>query len=133
VVDDDARWVRNDPGIRLALGSVALIAIMLVAAGIALGSSWTLVVLLVVVVVASLRAGTATGAALGVLCWGLDNGFLEHRYGELTFSGDDVRRLALLAGVGTLAAYASTRRDHSLLVDWSVERLLDLDGPTGWP
>ena len=107
--------MRNDPGIRWALGSVALIATMLVAAGTALGSTRILAVLFVVVAAASLRAGTTTGAGLGALCWAMDTGFLVHGYGEITFGGDDVRRLALLVGAGTLAAYTSNRRYHSLL------------------
>jgi hypothetical protein len=97
----------------LALGSVALISVVCVSVGVALGSGLTFGLLLVVVAAASLRAGTTTGAGLGALCWGLDTGFLEHRYGELAFGGDDLRRLALLAGAGALSAYASTRRDHS--------------------
>jgi hypothetical protein len=120
VLKNDARWVSNDPGVRLALGSMALIAVVLVAAGLALGSGWTFALLLVVVAAVSLRAGTTTGAGLGALCWGLDTGFLEHRYGELTFGGDDLRRLALLAGAGALVAYASTRRPHSPSSHWSA-------------
>ena len=104
----------------MALGSVALIAAVLVAAALALRSDRTLGLLLAVVAAASLYVGPTTGAGVGAVSWGLDTGFLELRYGELTFGGDDLRRLALLAGAGALAAYLTTRRDHSSSADWSA-------------
>jgi hypothetical protein len=61
----------------LALGSVALIAAVLVAAALALRSSWTLALLLAVAAAASLYVGPMTGAGVGAVSWGFRVGNFE--------------------------------------------------------
>lgn len=47
--------------------------------------------------------------ALGVLAWAFFTGFAENSYGELTFSGHDLLRLALF-GIATVLLSHALRR-----------------------
>lgn len=98
------------PGVRFAIANGALIATVLVASLGRLGSAET--AWAAVLAAGLLGAGLPLSmtAGLGVIAWAWFTGFVENRFGELTFAGDDLQRLAIF----TLAAAALAAFTHRL-------------------
>lgn len=97
-----------EPGVRFGIANGLLVATF-VAASIGrldpTETGWT-----AVVAAGLLGVGLSLSmtASLGVIAWAWFTGFVENRYGELTFAGDDLRRLVLFAA-SALALAVFTR------------------------
>lgn len=70
----------------------------------------TLMILVVVVAVSSLAVPAWIGGVVGSAAWAFYTGFVENQLGELIFRDLDPARLALLVGVGAIAASLGVRR-----------------------
>lgn len=93
-----------EPGLRLAIAYAGLTVALLAAAVLGLSPFQTLVVVGFVVLAASAAVPTVVSVGVGALGWAFYTGFVEHRYGELTFSTGDVLRLAALTAAAVWAA-----------------------------
>ncbi|MGZ4591790.1 MAG: hypothetical protein ACXV2I_13480 [Actinomycetes bacterium] len=96
-----------ESGIRLALGTLPLVAAPVLWAAFHLGAGADLLLMIAAVTAGSIAATDGTGAALGLLGWAVYTGFSQNRYGQLGFARDDLVRLVLLVAVGVLASTAS--------------------------
>ena len=100
----------HEPGIRFGFANAAVIVSLLACAALGARGAQTLVILLVVVAVSSLRLPAWLGAVCGAPAWAFYTGFVVNQLGELTFRDPDLVRLALLIGVGAVAASVGVRR-----------------------
>lgn len=87
----------------LVIGFLGLIAVTLGSAFTTAGDVAALVGVLVVLALTAPRTTIVGAALLTAAGWGLLTGFVVNRYGELTFAPSDLRHLAALVGVVTLA------------------------------
>jgi hypothetical protein len=92
----------DEPGIRFAVATTAIVLALFAAVVAPLHASE--IELLVVVVAGTASSGLSPAVVLGVgvEAWALFTGFAHNRLGDLTFTGPDLARLALFA-VGTVA------------------------------
>lgn len=97
----------DQPGIRFGIANGALVTALLVAGVAGLDHVETGLICLAVTGLASAGVSTLAGAAMGVVSWAMFTGFVENRYGQLTFAAGDLERLAVfLVGVLAFAAFA---------------------------
>jgi hypothetical protein len=96
----------------LANGLLASTVLATAVAGLQTGQTELLTV--VVAGLASVGLSVAMTAWIATVAWALVTGFVENRYGELTFSQSDVGRLLVFA-VATIALALLTRRLHSVI------------------
>ena len=88
----------------LALGAGLALVIVLRADP---GLTFAVAVVILCAFAATLSAGTSRrmGAAIGILTWALADGFVENRYGELSWHGGrDLVLLAALVGTALVAS-----------------------------
>ena len=88
--------VLTDPGVRLGAAYAGFTVALLVAAAVDLPSAATELLVGVVAALASVGVSVPVSGAVGALGWAFFTGFVEHRYGELTFGAGDLLRLLLL-------------------------------------
>jgi hypothetical protein len=94
----------DEPGVRFGIANAVVVLALLAAAATHLGleSTTVLVVLVAGLAATGIPLGFALG--LGLASWAMVTGFVENRFGELTFGRGDLLRLALLVGaVGALS------------------------------
>jgi branched-subunit amino acid ABC-type transport system permease component len=103
----------DEPGIRFGIANAVLVAALIVAWAVGLDVTATAVLAVVVASVASVRLPIVTALALGVIGWALFTGFVEHRYGQLTFTDDDVRRLASFAFATSALSFLMRHLQHT--------------------
>ena len=107
-----------DPGLRLGAAYAALVATLLAAAALRLAPTATEVLVGVVVAAGSVALTWAVSFGVGALGWAFYTGFVENRYGVLTFAAADLLRLAVLVTLAVLVAGGTTRA----LRWWSHDR-----------
>lgn len=90
--------MREEPGVRFAIGQVGIVAAVLVVDALRLDRTTAFELLLVATALLSLGLGPAWRAGLAVSGWAMFTGFAEHGLGTLTFAGGDLLRLAVLVG-----------------------------------
>ena len=96
-----------EPGLRSATASAALVAALLLAAAVRLGPLATELLVATVVGTTSVAVTTSFSLGVGALGWAVYTGFVEHRYGELTFTAADLLRLAALVALGMTVAWGT--------------------------
>jgi len=96
-----------DPGLRSAAASAALVAALLLAAAVRLGPFATELLVATGVAASSVALTTPFSVGVGALGWALYTGFVEHRYGELTFTAADLLRLTVLVTLAVTVAWGS--------------------------
>jgi hypothetical protein len=94
----------DEPGVRFGLAVGAEIGSLLVTGTAGLGRTTAGTVLVLTTVLAGRVLGQAALTALGVIAWAFFTGFIENRFGVLTFVVDDVVRLALFVGATLFTA-----------------------------
>jgi hypothetical protein len=97
----------SEPGLRPAGASAALVAALLLAAAVRLGPSSTELLVATVVAAGSVALTAPFSLGVGALGWALYTGFVEHRYGELTFTAADLLRLAVLLTLAVTVAWGT--------------------------
>jgi hypothetical protein len=96
--------------VRFGFSQCALVAVLLASAAVRLGEIPTLVAVCLVTSAAALVLPEPWTAALGVVAWACFTGFVANQLGELTFTGPDLARLALLVTVGSAAHWMAWDR-----------------------
>jgi hypothetical protein len=99
------------PGVRFGIANGLLVLTLLAAAVLRVdptAMAWVAVIAAGLVGAGLPRLMTA---GLGVIAWAMYTGFVENRFGELTFADHDVRRLVVFA-ILTLALSAFARQVH---------------------
>jgi hypothetical protein len=91
------RRLTDEADIRFGLANGVIVTALIVAWAAGLDVSATAVLAVLVAGLASGRLPIATAVALGFIAWAYFTGFVENRYGELTFANADLRRLATFA------------------------------------
>jgi hypothetical protein len=86
-----------EPGVRFGIANAVLVAALYLAAAARLDVVETELLTVLVAGLASAGLSLAMTASISVVAWALLTGFVENRYGELTFTQGDVLRLALFA------------------------------------
>ena len=103
-----------EPGVRFGIANGLLVTTFVVASAVRLdleATAWAAV--LAAGVLGAALSPTMT-ASLGVIAWAWFTGFVENRFGELTFASHDVLRLAAFA-LAPLALAVLTRRLHHVI------------------
>jgi len=106
----------DEPGVRFGIANGLVIAALLAAATARLSTTATELVAVVAAGLASVGLPVLMTTWLGVIAWAMFTGFVENSYGQLTFEGGDLRRLAAFAAA-TLALAALTRRSHPVMAE----------------
>src|SRR6476661_5007916 len=97
----------SEHGVRFGIANGLLVLIGSWAARLgATGTAWATVIAAGLL---GLGLSLVMTAGLAIIAWAWFTGFVENRYGQLTFAGDDVRRL-LLFTVATLILSVLARR-----------------------
>lgn len=109
-----------EPSFRFPTANATLVVALFVAAAARLGPALTEALIMIVVALASVAVSVRLGSCIGVVGWAFYTGFVEHRYGVLTFAGEDLVRLAVLAAVGALLATSTSRPRPAPKRIWSV-------------
>ena len=99
------------PGVRFGIANALLVTTFLAASVARLDPTETAWVAVVAAGLSGVGLSLSMTASLGVISWAWFTGFVENRFGELTFAGDDVQRLALFA-LAAAALAALTHRIH---------------------
>ena len=104
----------SEPGVHFGLANGLLVTTFVVASVAALDPTETACA--VVLAAGLLGAGQArpVPAVLGVIAWAWFTGFVENRFGELTFAGEDLVRLAVFA-VAPVVIAALTHHLHHVI------------------
>lgn len=96
----------DETGVRFGIATGVLVLALVVAGLTGLDATGTA---LAVILAAGIAAGllpVPAGASLGVIAWAFFTGFDVHSYGQLTFTGPDLLRLAVFAAATVLLAAA---------------------------
>jgi len=97
--------LRDEPGIRFGIAHAVLIAVLLVAGLLGLGSTATEVLVVLVMGLVSAGLPWPLRPVIGVIAWAFVTGFVVNAAGQLTFDGADDRRLVVF--VAAIVAVAS--------------------------
>jgi hypothetical protein len=89
--------------VRFALAQVAVIAAVLGCGAVGLGLPPTLLVVASVTVRCAAPLPASYGIGVGAAAWAWITGFVVNAYGDLTFTGPDLVRLALMLSCGLAA------------------------------
>lgn len=84
----------DEPGVRFGLATAAEVVALLVTGAVGLGATMSGLVLFSVTALAGLSVGIWIRAVLSVIAWAFFTGFVENRFGVLTFGDADLVRLA---------------------------------------
>jgi hypothetical protein len=101
-----------EPGVRFGIANAWLVTTFLVTAVLRLDPTATAWAAVITAGLSGIALPLATTAWLGVVAWAWFTGFVENRFGELTFAGDDVLRLAIFALTPVALAALAHRLDH---------------------
>ena len=87
---------------------------MIAAAAVRLNTVGTVLVAVIVAGVASVGLSILMTTSVGVIAWALFTGFVENSYGQLTFEGSDLIRLAVFAAA-TVTIAVVTRNTYRVI------------------
>lgn len=96
----------DDAGVWFGISVGLVIATFLVAGLSHLGTDETAAAVLAVAGFCAVRLSASIAASLGVVAWAFYTGFVEHQFGQLTFTAGDLVRLAGFAAATALVAGA---------------------------
>ncbi len=103
--------MRDEAGFRFGIGHALLIGALLVAGALELDPLTALGLVFLAALVAGLGLGPGWRAGLAISAWAMFTGFVENRFGILTFAPADLVRLGLLVlGCGLLAGPVARTR-----------------------
>lgn len=95
--------------IRFGVANAAVVGALFAGAAARLAPIPTAVLVAAVVATAAVTLSAPWGTAVGLVGWAFYTGFVEHRYGVLTFAPGDLLRLVLLVAVGALVSTSTGR------------------------
>lgn len=99
----------DEPGLRYGLAHAGLVLAALVAAACGFPRPASFVVLAVTALLGGRGLTIGWRVAIAVASWAIWTGFFEHTLGVLTFSGQDLLRLAALTTVAATCTARATR------------------------
>ena len=100
-----------EPGVRFGIANGLLVVALIAAWAARLGPDQTAWVAVLAAGLLGTGLSRPMTAWLGLIAWAWFTGFVENRFGELTFAGADVQRLVAFT-VATLALSVPARRIH---------------------
>jgi hypothetical protein len=103
-----------EPGVRFGSANGLLVTTFLVAAVLRVDPTTTAWVAVITAGLLGSAMSLTMTAWLGVVAWAWFTGFVENRFGELTFAGDDVLRLAIFALTPVALAALAHRLHHMI-------------------
>jgi hypothetical protein len=106
--------VTDEPGVRFGIANTLLVVALLAAAAARLDKAETELIAVIAGGLASVGLSLLMTAWVGVIAWALFTGFVENSYGQLTFEGGDLKRLAGFA-VATMALAFFTRHTYQVI------------------
>jgi hypothetical protein len=101
----------TEPGVRFGIANGLLVTTFLAASVVRLGMTGTAWVALLAAGLLGVGLSLSMTASLGVIAWAWFTGFVENRFGQLTFAGEDVQRLVVFT-VSAVALSVFTRRAY---------------------
>jgi hypothetical protein len=104
----------DDSGIRFGVANGVLIVSFLAAAALRLDPAHIAWAAVLTVGLSGVALPLSLTAPLGVIAWAWFTGFVENRYGELTFTGDDLQRLVVFVVTASALAFALGRAGHGV-------------------
>lgn len=118
----DKTWLGHlvEPDFRLATANATLVLVLLAAAAVRVGPVVTEGLVAIVVALAGIAVSARLGSLIGLVGWAFYTGFVENRYGVLTFSGDDLVRMVVMVAIGALLATATGRFRPAPKKIWSL-------------
>jgi hypothetical protein len=106
--------ITAEPGVRFGIANGVLVVALVAASAAGLDTIETAWAAALAAGLLGIGLSRLMTAWLGVIAWAMFTGFVENRFGELTFSDGDVRRLVVFT-VAALALSMAARRFHHLL------------------
>ena len=100
-----------EPGVRFGIANALLVVVLIAAWAARLGTDETAWAAVLAAGLLGTGFSRPMAAWLGLIAWALFTGFVENRFGELTFAGDDVQRLVVFTAAA-LALSVAARRIH---------------------
>jgi hypothetical protein len=101
--------MRDESGVRFGLANGVLVVAFFVCAATGISGGRTELIAIGVAGLATVGLPRVMSLCVGVVAWALFTGFVENRYGQLTFADGDIGRLVLFA-LATLALATLARR-----------------------
>src|SRR6476469_521074 len=99
----------SEPGVRFGIANGLLVLVLIGSWAVRIDATGTAWATVIAAGLLGLGLSLVMTAALAIIAWAWFTGFVENRYGELTFAGDDLRRLLVFA-VATLILSMLARR-----------------------
>jgi len=106
-----------EPGVRFGIANCLLVLVLIAAWAARLGATGTAWAAVIAAGALGIGLSRTMTAGLAIITWAWFTGFVENRYGQLTFAGDDVRRL-LLFTVATLILSVLARRLRLVITEY---------------
>ena len=103
-----------EPGVRFGIANGLLVVALIAAWAARLGADETAWVAVLAAGLLGIGLSRPMTAWLGLIAWALFTGFVENRFGELTFAGADVQRLVAFT-VAALALSVAARHFHHVI------------------
>ena len=103
-----------EPGVRFGIANGLLVTTFFAAPLVRLDSTETACAAVVAAGLLGVGLSLSMTAWLGVIAWAWFTGFVENRFGELTFASDDRQHLVVFA-LATIAIAVFARRIHHMI------------------
>ncbi len=110
--------ITSEPGVRFGIANGLLVATFLATSVVRLGLTGTAWVALLAAGLLGIGLSLSMTAWLGVIAWAWFTGFVENRFGQLTFAGEDVQRLVVFT-VSAVALSVFTRHVYLVIKEIS--------------
>jgi hypothetical protein len=101
-----------EPGVRFGIANAVVVAVLLAASVAPLTTAETAWVAVLSAGLAGAALRWTRAAVLGLIAWAWYTGFAENGYGQLTFAGGDLRRVALFIVAAAVLAVTTRRLLH---------------------